>query len=161
MISKNMVSLLGVGRVPSGTPPSDLEKVALEFTRDMGLQVHLVDPTDIPLRGQEGEFVFSSPAFSEYLDRVGNNERTRAVFKRALEQPSTDPRYTRMYDAVVSLIQSLNTIGSSANGRLHRELVGYVVGNDSITLYAGTNPTLTRENLDETPRVAVRLKTRR
>lgn len=142
------------------TPISDLELIAQRRIEDMSLQIYPIDPNDIRLRSQEGDLVFSSSAFSDYLNMVGNSERSRAIFKRVLEQPA-DPKNSRMYEIIVSYLQSLNTVGNSTNVPLHRELVGYLASNQYIILYSRINPPLTREILDSTPRIAVRLETRR
>ncbi len=162
---------LSLGRIASEgasrETSSDLERVAEEVVSRMEkapgqhIQVQRTDPADIPLRSQEGELVFSSSAFSEYLDRVRNDEITRAVFGRVLEHPlASDTKHTRMYGIIVNLMQSLDTLRNHTASSLHRDLVGYLTGNQYVKLYAGASPALTRDSLDATPRIAIRLQTR-
>lgn len=165
-----MIKLTLADAVSGITETSSLESTAQRCAKDIeaaenesGLSAHFIGG-NVKLRNEIGSLIFSSGAFADYINQVGNSEMSREFFRRALEQPSPDQRYTKMYTAVNRLLYSLactpNEQGSH-NYRLHAEIVGQLIGNKTLMLYAGSSPTLTSEALAATPRISVRLETRR
>ena len=162
-----------LGSMPRGTSNlslSDLERAAEQYAHfletgegDRGLHAHLIgnDPRLLSLAGQ---VTFSTAAFSDYLGQFGNTELTREAFRIVLERTvPADARFTRMGWIVNDFINSLYAVRGEY-GSINRKLldeIQYTKSERAIKLYAGANLTLDYEVLAATPRIHVRLETRR
>ena len=164
---------LDLGSMPQGTSNlslSDLERAAEQYAHlletdeeDRGLHAHL-NGNDPRLLSLAGQVTFSTAAFSNYLGQFGNTELTREAFRIVLERTvPADARYTRMGWIVNDFINSLYAVRGDL-GSLNRKLldeIQYTKSERAIKLYAGANPSLDYEALAATPRIHVRLETRR
>jgi len=159
-----MITKLGLREVHDETPSID-ELAEHHFAiLERGIKKGVLH-----MHFDNGNVMFYSHAFYDFLNKVGDSPESRTAFKSVGEQPASrdsNPKnreYTRMRAAVNNYAQSRTIVSSTVGGitrRMNDVVFGYLLSGSPVNLYAAKGQGLYSETLSNTPYVTINLKVR-